>query len=484
MRYLESVSFHIKRSKATREAQMGILGVQVVVTMIVASFLHKLSPYYSFGRWLATSDMRRFVPPADSHLKPHVSVPGATGRGKKKVTNNRTTTEDYKPLDTNLTVPKSAPIKLNTTPLVARDLQLLHYYPEFRWMVDVCVATMAVYLCTCVYYSMKVVAIVTEYNLCVVWLVVLLVFSVSLLFSLTMVYFSEELSRERSIIIVFTTLFFVFALGILLIDEDTLQFRLNESHANITRCVGKLLHAYVADVNSFVLIPMWAFKIVLAFVASLLSATLIFPSFRYSEMQFNVVTITSSVVVKGLVRLSYLMPLFCLGLWIKPFTKDMFSELDIIHIFGKDVYYETFRHWSLLLFCGLRTGLFKLHLQNYLNLASLRVDDLKKEQGRITILDLRKKVSNIFAFYGGVALQYMAPVVIILSLSILMHISSPYQQKSLSPEQLQVDPSTNVFRSSGFGLALFHGCISFLCWWVCFTVFVASGFGSALRAYL
>lgn len=465
---------------------MGILGVQVVITMIVASFLHKLSPYYSFGRWLAASDMRRFLPPGDSQLKPHVSVPGATGRNKKKLTNSRTGTEDYKPLDSSLTVPKSAAvsISLKTTPLLPADLQLLHYFMEFRWMLDVGVAAITVYICTCTYYSMRVTAVVTEYNLSVIWLVVLLLFSVSLLFSLTMVYFSEELSRERSIIIVFTTLFLVFALGILLIDENMLQFRLNDSHTNITRCVGKLLHAYILDLDSFVLLPMWAFKIVLAFVASLLSAMLVFPSFRYSEMQFNVVTVTSSVVTKALVRLCYLMPLFCLSLWIKPFTKEVFSELDIIHIFGKDIYYETFRHWSVLFFCVLRTALFKLHLQNYLNLASLRMEDLKKEQGRITILELRKKVSNIFAFYAGVALQYMAPVLIILSLSILMHISSPYQHLSLSPEQLKIDPSSNVFRSSGFGISLFHGCISFLCWWVCFTVFLASGFGSALRAYL
>ena len=449
----------------------------------MASFLHKLSPYYSFGRWLGTSDMRRFVPPRDAQLMPHLSLPGS--RGKKKTnSNSRTSAEDHKPLDTSLTISKSAAISLTTTPLLPADLQLIHYYPEFRWMMDVGVATLTVYACTCIYYSFKAVAVVIEYNLSVVWLIVLLMFSLSLLYSLTMVYFSEELSRERSLIIVFTTLFFVFALGILLIDENTLQFRLADSHANITHCVGKLLHSYIVDVDHFVLLPMWAFKMVLAFIASLLSGALVYPSFRYSEMQFNVVTVTSNVVTKAVVRLCYLLPLFCLGLWIKPFTKDLFSELDTIRVFGKDLYHETFRHWSLLVYCGLRTALFKVHLQNYLDLASLRVEDLRKEQGRITILDLRKKVSNIFAFYGGVALQYMAPVLIVLSLSILMHISSPYQHQTLSPDQLKIDPITNVFRSSGFGLAVFHGCISFLCWWVCFTVFVASGFGSALRAYL
>ena len=463
---------------------MGVLGVQVVVTMIVASFLHKLSPYYSFGRWLAVSDMRRYVPPRDSQLLAHVSGPVAAsgGRGgKKRLTNCHS---DDKPLDPNLTVPKSSVIKLTSTPIIPPDLHSIHYYHEFRWLLDLAVATLTVYISTCVYYSVRATAVVTEYNLSVVWLIFLLLFSLSLLFSLTTVYFDEQLSRERSLIIVFTTLFFVCALGILLIDEDTLQFRLIESHSNITHCVGKLLRAYVSDLDNFVLLPVWAFKILLAIVASFVSAMLVFPSFRYSELQFNVVTVTKSVVTRGVVRLCYLMPLFCLGLWIKPFTKDLFSEMDTISVLGQDVYHETFRHWSVLFYCALKTALFKLHLQSYLELASLRVEDLRKESGRITIREIRKKVSTIFSFYGGISLQYMAPVLVVLPLSILMHVSSPYQREILTPEQLDVDPSSNVFRSSGFGMEMFHGCVSFLCWWACFTVFIASGFGSALRAYL
>jgi hypothetical protein len=461
---------------------MGILGVQVVVTMIVASFLHKLSPYYSFGRWLAVSDMRRYVPPRDSQLQAHVCGPGRGGGGKKKLGNGRC--EDNKPLDPTLTIPKSSTIELTSTPMIPGDLQYIHYYQEFRWLMDVAVAALAVYVCTCAYYSIRVVAVVTEYNLSVIWLGFLLLFALTLLFSLTSVYFSDQLSRERSLIIVFTTLFFVLSLGILLVDEDILHFRLRESHTNITRCVGKLLRPYISDIDNFTLFPVWAFKMMLAVVASLLSAMLVFPSFRYSELQFNVTTLTRSVVTRAAVRLCYLMPLFCLGMWIKPFAKDLFSELDVVTILGREMYHETLRHWSVLFYCGLRTGLFKLHLQNYLELAALRVEDLRREPGRITILQLRKKVSTIFAFYGGVGVQYMAPVLVILCLSVLMHVSSPYQRGSLTPEQLEVDPGTNVFRSSGFGVAMFHGCLSFLCWWACFTVFIASGFGSALRSYL
>ena len=93
----------------------------------------------------------------------------------------------------------------------------------------------------------------------------------------------------------------------------------------------------ISNIDSFVLLPVWAFKMVLAVVASLLSAILVFPSFRYSELQFNVTTVTRSVVTRAVVRLCYLMPLFCLGLWIKPFAKDLFSEMDVITILGRGV---------------------------------------------------------------------------------------------------------------------------------------------------
>ena len=185
-----------------------------------------------------------------------------------------------------------------------------------------------------------------------------------------------------------------------------------------------------------------------------------------------------------MVHLCYLMPSVLSRTVDQTICKDLFSEMDVITILGREVYHETFRHWSILFYCGLRAALFKLHLQNYLELASLRVEDLRKETGRISILQLHKKVSTIFSFYGGVAVQYMAPVVVLLCLSVLMHVSSPYQWESLTPEQLEVEPSSNMLWSSGFGLSMFHGCLSFLCWWGCFTVFVASGFGSALLAYL
>jgi hypothetical protein len=75
----------------------------------VASFLHKLSPYYSFGRWLAVGDfMWRHVPPRDAAAARERAR--RSGRpGKKKLTNSRAGSEDSnKPLDVTLTLPKSS----------------------------------------------------------------------------------------------------------------------------------------------------------------------------------------------------------------------------------------------------------------------------------------------------------------------------------------------------------------------------------------
>ena len=51
---------------------MAIFSVQVVISMIVSSFLHKISPYFSVGRELIIYRLRRYQTPSDTLLCPHV----------------------------------------------------------------------------------------------------------------------------------------------------------------------------------------------------------------------------------------------------------------------------------------------------------------------------------------------------------------------------------------------------------------------------
>lgn len=60
--------------------------------------------------------------------------------------------------------------------------------------------------------------------------------------------------------------------------------------------------------------------------------------------------------------------------------------------------YDTLRLWAIILMCMLRLAMMRHHLQAYLNLAQKGVDQMKKEAGRISTVDLQKMVSKIIHY--------------------------------------------------------------------------------------
>lgn len=54
--------------------------------------------------------------------------------------------------------------------------------------------------------------------------------------------------------------------------------------------------------------------------------------------------------------------------------------------------FDTLRLWVIVLMCVLRLAMMRHHLQAYLNLAQKSVDQMKKEAGRISTVDLQKMV--------------------------------------------------------------------------------------------
>ena len=441
--------------------------------MIVASVLHKLSPYYSFGRWLATHGLKRYRPPSDSILKPHVT----SNRDKKKTTSTS--------LDGSLIVPKSAKFNLETTPVKELDLQMLHYSSEFQWLVDISCAALMVYIATATYYRIKPSAIASEYNLSTIWIIAVGIITFLTLASLTRVYFSKDLEKERVIGVVSAMFFFVCALVILVIDESVIEFGLERTHKDMTNTLQRLLETLIKDPTNVTFFPKWAFKFFLAIIAAIFSAVLTFPGFQFAEIHFEALQASRSIFgLKTVLHLCYISPMFCLVLWVKPLSKDMLTREDYVHIFEVPVSYESFRLGTLVFVCLLRVFLYQVYLQSYLNRAKSQMEALRRERGRVNISDLRRRVSSIFAFYSGAALEYIAPVLILLLLSILLYLSSDYHLYSHEQESASISTGGNPFKVSGFGIGIFHGCISFMCWWACFTYFVTAGFGSVIRTYL
>ena len=449
--------------------------------MIVASFLHKLAPYLSFGQWLTTSYLKWSLPPSDSDLRPYITTTSSStgNRGSRK---NKSSVDLSKHLlEPNLAIPKSANLKLQQLPIKPTDLLYKYYTNELQWMIDFMLAAISVFVTTMFYYTLKPEAIATELNLSSIWLVLAGGYVIAELATLTSIYLSEELSSQRSVCIVFTMLFFVCALAILLIDEGLLDFGLERTHKDIGKTFKNILEVWLDNPEKFRMFPMWMFKIGLAVISSLLSLLLIYPGFRFTHTHLSALRYTQSRPLKMLLHLCYISPMFCLSLWIRPLSKDMIEE-DSISVFGLvEVTFEEFRYYILVGVCLLRLILFKKYVQTYLDSAKWNAEKLRREQGRITIGDLRTRITNIFDFYPAMCVQYIAPFLILLALSLLLHSSALVLA---NPAETVRISENFIFRFSGFDIGMFYGCISFLCWWTCFTITITTGFGYLLGEYL
>jgi hypothetical protein len=64
---------------------MAVLGVQLVVTMVMASFMQKLSPHFSFARWLLCNHLVRYLHPTDEELKTAAGRPQSYGKPQKSM---------------------------------------------------------------------------------------------------------------------------------------------------------------------------------------------------------------------------------------------------------------------------------------------------------------------------------------------------------------------------------------------------------------
>lgn len=63
--------------------------------------------------------------------------------------------------------------------------------------------------------------------------------------------------------------------------------------------------------------------------------------------------------------------------------------------------FDTLRLWAIILLCALRLAMMRHHLQAYLNLAQKGVDQMKKEAGRISTVDLQKMVNENAHFWAN-----------------------------------------------------------------------------------
>lgn len=163
--------------------------------------------------------------------------------------------------------------------------------------------------------------------------------------------------------------------------------------------------------------------------------------------------------------------------------------------------------------------LMPIYLQAYLNLAYDRVEDQKKEAGRITNTDFQRKITSIFYYLCVVTLQYAAPIIMCLFLSFMYKtlggfswtwVSNviPVVEQSSAIIDDQIVPTTEapfediesiseasiIQVAQDFHLSLqnlksvftqdvYRGLLGFATWWSCFVWFASSSLGMFYQTY-
>merc|ERR1719422_1299888 len=81
--------------------------------------------------------------------------------------------------------------------------------------------------------------------------------------------------------------------------------------------------------------------------------------------------------------------------------------------------FETMRLYLVFFTILFRLLIMPRYLQAYLNIAYDKVAELKQEAGKISNVELQRKVVRVFYYLCVVTLQYIAPMILILYLSFL-----------------------------------------------------------------
>jgi len=484
---------------------MAVLGLQIVFTMIMVSCLSKFSAHLSFGRWLlCCGGLGRYVHPSDDELRRIAGVSSSSANrknGKQRADRRATGADDQ------LTLSKSADIQLDMVPIRPTDLLPLRFYTEFQWLMDFAVCGVIIYALTEVYYAFGR-PMQSEVNLSMMWCVLIIAFACKTLFSVTAIYFRTDEGGERILCIVFGLFFLVVAMAVLITPDSVLDFGLEVAYADFVAAVDSFFEKQGLETSGPV--SLMSVRILLAIVCSLFGALLTFPGLRLARMHTDAMRHAQEQPVRQLLLLiNMILPLAAALAWVRPMARDPLARYGV-----SSECFELVRIVVVLFMCMVRVSLVRPHLQAHLNMAHDRMVALRREPGRISSTELQKLVVRVYYYLCVVALQYLAPLVILMftvlmlktlgNVSVLRVIgynvtmpSGPGVRSGDLPVSAAVPHSyfqdvystalqfSQVLTSLRqiFVPSFFRCLLSFASWWLCSTWFLTSSFGLIYYSY-
>eukprot|EP00112_Aurelia_sp_Birch-Aquarium-sp1_P013452 Seg2856.1 transcript_id=Seg2856.1/GoldUCD/mRNA.D3Y31 product="Transmembrane protein 161B" protein_id=Seg2856.1/GoldUCD/D3Y31 len=471
---------------------MAILGIQFVISIAVALFMQKLSPYYSLARWILCNGLYRYLYPTNDTLKALAGkIPPKPTKGKRNIdsrkhpANGKQTT---KPGIETFTIPCNLDITLEKVKIEEIDLYTQHRYHDYRWLIDISLCAFVVYSCVEIAVLWKSEVRAQEFNLSLVWCMMVVFFALKELASLTAAYWRGEDSGERSMCISFGLFFLIVSMGILVIDESILEFGLESGYenfmTNLVSCM-KELGFTTRDPP-----PLWSFKLVLVGVSAMVGAFVGFPGLRLANMYLDGLHHhVDKPHMQVLIHAAFLSPIIPLMSWIRPLAR---SNLVSVGKSEKTFYSLTDENFGkarilvVISICILHIVTTRTALQSYLNIAYERIKKMRRETGKITNVELQSKIARIFFYLSTVALQYLAPMLLILFLA-LSWLSIDSTSTAPIPTIFNNTSNSTVFsegtkyvmilRKAFYSTELLQGLTSYFIWWTILTWLSTSIFG-------
>ncbi|XP_033214670.1 transmembrane protein 161B [Belonocnema kinseyi] len=484
---------------------MALLGAQLVITLVMVSVIQKLSPHFSFARWLLCSTgLTRFLYPTDQELRTVAGI-------QKEKTKKGKHAENGKAADV-FQIPRNLDITLENAKVSTMDVVHLKFYTDYVWLMDFSIYTGVVYSLTEIYNSWY--PIKDEINLSMLWCSLVLGFSFKVLLTLWVQYFKgEESIGERSTCIVTGFAYLLVAMMVLIIDENTLEIGLEKAYTSFNHSASIFLEnqgmSSTGPASKIIV------KFVLAVWCGFLGSLFTFPGLRVSKMHWDTLRYYKDKKILMLfANLSYASPLFLVTLWFKPISRDyltarVFSGMtDPLMTTSA---FDSMRLIAIIVVVLLKLALMPVYLQSYLNLANQRLDVQKKEAGRISNIELQKKIAAVFYYLCVVSLQYIAPLIMCLYFAIMYKTLGGYTwegiYKEVVYEECSIDESplaSTILGADGektvaqsaqelqlaisslkhiFTVEVFRGVLGFATWWSCFTLFATTSMGMVYQSY-
>uniref|UniRef100_A0A2K6ERL5 Transmembrane protein 161A n=2 Tax=Propithecus coquereli TaxID=379532 RepID=A0A2K6ERL5_PROCO len=476
---------------------MAVLGVQLVVTLLTATLMHRLAPHCSFARWLlCNGSLFRYKHPSEEELRALAGKQRPRGRKERWVNG----LSDEKPLS----VPRDTPFQLETCPLTTVDALVLRFFLEYQWFVDFAVYSGGVYLFTEAYYY--VLGPAKETNIAVFWCLLAVAFSIKVFLTVTRLYFSAEEGGERSVCLTFAFLFLLLAMLVQVVREETLELGLEPGLASMTQNLEPFLKKQGWDWA----LPLakLAIRVGLAVVGSMLGAFLTFPGLRLAQTHRDALTMSEDrPMLQFLLHTSFLSPLFILWLWTKPIARDFLQQAPVggtPFSLLSDSAFDSMRLWVLVALCLLRLAVTRPHLQAYLCLAKARVEQLRREAGRIEAREIQRRVVRVYCYVTVVSLQYLTPLILTLNCTLLLKTlggyswglgpATPLSPGPSSASAVPVGPGEDEAQQTAARIAgalgglltplFLRGVLAYLVWWTAACQLLSSLFGLYFHQHL